>query len=127
MARCKSANCNICGSSHHYLLHRYSSSSNSIIESERPSTSQVFAHHASSDHSVILATSVVTVKDILGKFIMPRALIDSGSQTNLNTENLAQRLKIKKEGGRLNLSGICDTKSCANASLQTVKSRINNT
>ena len=128
VARCKSTKCSVCGSSHHCLLHRYTSSSNSNIESEWPSTFQAFVHHAFSDDSVILTTAVVQVKDISGKFEKARALLDSGSQTNLITEDLAQRLKIKKEGGKLNWSSICDTKSCANASLQmTVKSRINNT
>ena len=95
VARCKSAKCNICGSSHHYLLHRYSSSSNSNIESERPSTSQAFVHYASSDDSVIQskifrATAVVQVEDISGKFVIVRALLDSGPQINL-TQDLPQR------------------------------------
>ncbi|XP_037819937.1 uncharacterized protein LOC119609284 [Lucilia sericata] len=131
VARCSAPKCRICCGSHNALLHRYTTSDNSNASNsnfEQQSTSNASVNYSSSDDRIILATAVVKVRNSSGNFILARALLDSGSQPNLITEELAQLLRLKREGGRLNLNGICETnsysKSCVNL---PVTSRVNST
>ena len=103
VSQCKLSNCRICNQSHHTLLHKYTSSMPN--NSERPSNSHVM-HASVNDDRVILATAVVKVKRKSGDFVLARALLDSGSQTNFVTEDMAQKLQIPKEESLLKLFGV---------------------
>ncbi|XP_065368955.1 uncharacterized protein LOC135961383 [Calliphora vicina] len=133
VARCSSQKCRVCGGAHNKLLHRYSSETQSAntasnFSPDLPSTSNAAVNHSASDVNVILATAVVKVKCSSGDYILARALLDSGSQTNLITEELAQRLRIKRKGGRLNLTGIGEVSSVAKTNIEiSVMSRVNST
>ena len=54
-------------------------------------------HASVNDDRVILATAVVKVKRKSGDFVLGRALLDSGSETNFVTEDMAYKLQIPKE------------------------------
>ena len=107
----------ICNSSHNTLL-RTCSNNASINYFEQPSTSHVSVNYSASDERNILAITMVVVRSYSGQLIPARALLDSGSQPNLITEELAQLLRLKVEGGTLNLNGIGETNSLS-------KSRVN--
>ena len=81
-----------------------------------------------SDERIILATAVVRVRSSSGQLIPARALLDSGSQPNLITEELAQLLRLKKEGCRLSLNSIGETNSLSKSRVNlTVASSVNST
>ena len=122
--------CRIFNGSHNTLLHRCTTTSNkaSINYSEQPSTSHASVNYAASDERIILATAVVRVRSSSGQLIPARALLDSGSQSNLITEELAQLLRLKKEGGSLNLTCIGETNSLSKFRVNlTVTSSVNST
>ncbi|KAI8116345.1 hypothetical protein CVS40_11573 [Lucilia cuprina] len=135
VARCNAQKCRVCGGAHNKLLHRYSSESQSANTVSRvdsvpnaPTTSNNAVKHSSSDDNVILATAVVKVKCSSGVYVLARTLLDSGSQTNLITEELAQKLRIKRKIGRLNLTGIGEVNSIAKSNVEiSVMSRVNST
>ena len=108
--RCLSSKCQICSGSHNTLLHRYNTNLNyaPLNYSEHPSKSHTSVNNSPSDERLILATAVVRVRSNTGQMIPARALLDSGFQPDLITEELAQLLHLKKEGGRLNLNGIAE-------------------
>ncbi|KAH8346294.1 hypothetical protein KR084_005848, partial [Drosophila pseudotakahashii] len=136
VSKCKFNKCRVCGRSHHVLLHRYTVSENSLalpppqeiltppLNQDQHSTSHVM--HATSSDKVILATSIVSVRTKNGEYILARALLDSGSQTNFITEDLAHRLQIRKKESCINTLGISESNSQVKKKVHTVvKSRIN--
>ncbi|XP_033250890.1 uncharacterized protein LOC117189926 isoform X3 [Drosophila miranda] len=136
VVKCKAIKCRVCSRSHHTLLHRYTVSANSLAlpprqespsppsNQNQPSTSHVL--HATALNRVILATSIVSVRTKSGEHILARALLDSGSQTNFITEDLANRLQIRREESCINLLGIGESNSQVKDKIHTVvKSRIN--
>ncbi|XP_075167480.1 uncharacterized protein LOC142239573 [Haematobia irritans] len=133
VAKCKSEKCRICGSSHNSLLHRYTTSQQgeSDVVNSMPieaSSLRASANHSSSNENTILATAVVEVQTRTGEFILARALLDSGSQPNLITEDLVQKLQLKKCKDILNLTGIGEIGSSSKSNVQvTFKSRLNAT
>lgn len=132
VTKCKSSKCRVCQKSHNTLLHQYSANNSQAVAAansdlEQQSTSRATVNHSSSsdEKNVILATAVVEIKNRSGQFVLARALLDSCSQTNLITEDLAQRLKLRKEERNLSLSGVNETNSSAKHFLEaTVRSRI---
>ncbi|XP_052850685.1 uncharacterized protein LOC128261177 [Drosophila gunungcola] len=131
--KCKSNRCRVCNSSHHTLLHIYAPNTNLALPppsqptlmEESPSTSHVL--HANASDRVILATAVVSVQTKSGEFVLARALLDSGSQLNFVTDELAQRIKITREDVCMSLRGIGGTNAQATKKIHTiVKSRIGN-
>lgn len=63
-------------------------------------------HASVSTDQVILAIAIVQIKYKNGKYLLARSLLDSGSQINFITEELAQRLNLQKEDNSLNSPGI---------------------
>ena len=131
MTKCKSSKCRVCSRSHNTLLHIYAANDAQVQSGSSsdpmPSISTAFTHLSSSNKdNVILATALVEIRDKSGQYILARALLDSGSQINFVTEELAQRLQLRKEEQILSLLGIGKTNSSAKFKLQaTVKSRMN--
>ncbi|XP_037957049.1 uncharacterized protein LOC119686867 [Teleopsis dalmanni] len=130
VSRCKASRCRVCNRSHHTLLHQYSTNTPQTglsYNPEQPIISRASVNHSSSnDDQIILATAVITIQGKSGEYQLARALLDSGSQVNLITEELAQRLQLKKEAKTLNLIGIGETNSTVRQKLHaTVRSRIN--
>ncbi|XP_054746629.1 uncharacterized protein LOC129251291 [Anastrepha obliqua] len=105
------------------MLHQYPIS----FETEpQPSTSQAM-HISSLPDRVMLATAVVNVNASSGVKVQARALLDSGYQVNFMTEELMQKLRIRKEKFALNIVGIGNSNKRVQGKLKTyIKSRINN-
>ncbi|XP_075163365.1 uncharacterized protein LOC142235999 [Haematobia irritans] len=130
VSRCKAPRCRICSGAHNALLHRFTEtqSGSTLPSNEQDSPSPVATVNTCgvANNGIILATALVEVRSSTGEYISARALLDSGSQPNLITEELSQRLRLKKEPGLLNLVGIGETYSSSRRKLQaTIKSRIN--
>lgn len=55
---------------------------------------------------VFLSTAIVNVHDKFGRKVKCRVLLDSGSQTNIMTEDLADKLNIKTKFVNVPVRGI---------------------
>jgi len=67
----------------------------------------------------------VSVQTKSGELALARALLNSGSQANFVTDELAQRLNIKRGDGCLSLRGIGGTNAQATKKIhKIVKSRL---
>lgn len=89
--------------------------------------SQAFVNYSSSDEDqVMLATAVVQIRSKSGDYFLARALLDSGSQINFITEDLAQKLKLPRENRDLQLIGIGKANQRINQKVSaTIYSRVN--
>ena len=82
----------------------------------------------SDNKQVVLATAIVELQDKRGNYQLARALLDSGSQINLMTEELAQRLGLNKNESDINIVGVGNNNRKVSKSISAlVKSRINDT
>ncbi|XP_062538699.1 uncharacterized protein LOC134206974 [Armigeres subalbatus] len=87
---------------------------NAIQDDELQHTTQssvatTFASNVSTDlreHHMFLSTALVSIKDCNGQSYLARALLDSGSQTNLISERLCQILKLPRKKVNVPISGI---------------------
>ena len=111
--------CRECKMKHHTLLHRpqkqlpdqgnstktYSSMNSTSNKME--STKQFTTGHFSAENeinTVLLSTSPVTIRNSLGDAIKLRALLDSGSQASLVTEDVAKALMLPTQRSQINIS-----------------------
>jgi Protein of unknown function (DUF1759)/Putative peptidase (DUF1758) len=107
--QCKSTyNCKECQGRHHTLLHDN--------EYKRKNSS---ANIANNMGTVLLSTACIKCKTITGDILLMRALIDSGAQNSMITENGAQLLKLPYQKSKLLINGI------ENKSGVSVKHKIN--
>ncbi|KAG5884558.1 hypothetical protein JTB14_015693 [Gonioctena quinquepunctata] len=67
-------------------------------------TSHVFNNFV--DNQVLLSTAVVRIKDHRGQLQLARVLLDNGSQSSFITEELCQRLNLKRSPTNLAIRGI---------------------
>ncbi|GFY37521.1 hypothetical protein TNIN_190161 [Trichonephila inaurata madagascariensis] len=114
ISKCKSKHsCSVCGFRRNTLLHRQRESQRSLIYSASPlprsRTPQRREFHSSArkvaaslsgtsrNKTVILPTAVVWVLDhSTGSCIQARAVLDSGSMSNIVTQDFANRLRLHK-------------------------------
>ena len=71
------------------------------------STKQFTTGHFSADNeinTVLLSTSLVTIRSSSGDAIKLRALLDSGSQTSFVTEDVAKALMLPTQLSQINVS-----------------------
>ncbi|XP_055714786.1 uncharacterized protein LOC129808906 [Phlebotomus papatasi] len=129
VSQCSYPTCKLCSQQHNRMLHEgnfVQRDSKRIPSTETPSSTQkktsiqstqtdteVISSHpvASSDTCdkiprVLLATAVVQVEDSFGKFQLCRVLLDSGSQVNLISNNLCQRLRMKPSPANILVEGV---------------------
>ncbi|XP_038106731.1 uncharacterized protein LOC119766322 [Culex quinquefasciatus] len=73
-----------------------------------PQVAPPFSAQASkpADTTVFLATAVIRVLDVHGRYQQARALLDSGSQSNFVSESLCQKLGLKRRRINLPICGI---------------------
>ncbi|XP_034935131.1 uncharacterized protein [Chelonus insularis] len=129
---CRSSTCKHCGDKHNSLLHKEfkqaadNQSNTSLVktaDSSTPtsaSTSMAVYCNQKPQTRVILSTAKIYMKDVHGNLVIGRALLDSASQSNIITEELARKLKLSfKKEDRL-ISGINESRSSAkkNMSIQ---------
>ena len=129
-SNCKSQHgCKVCGSRHNTVLHQHVTNditSNNNYNTTQPTTS---AHCATEiiPKQVLLSTAVVLLKSANHKYIECRALLDSGSQSNFISSNLAKKLGIHCQSVNIPVSGINNTKSEITEKIVTIlKSRVTN-
>lgn len=122
-----SSNCKTCNCRHNTLLHTEKTVNNrqvgqscqqvqptNSIERGESSASHVTRDAQGSCHvarhrmqsQVLLSTAIVLVRDSMDQLHKCRALIDCGSQSNFVTEDLVQRLKLKKSYNRIIMQGV---------------------
>ncbi|XP_026462759.1 uncharacterized protein LOC113365404 [Ctenocephalides felis] len=105
---CKfSQNCKICQKKHHTMMHVYNDNKDSTSEEKVRSsetTQKVLFSQESNSISVLLATAIINIENTRGELCEARALLDSGSQTNLVTKDLAERLQLPQFNSRNTLS-----------------------
>ncbi|XP_032589276.1 uncharacterized protein LOC116804701 [Drosophila mojavensis] len=88
-----------------------------VLRSQKAISSVNHARIASDQ--VLLATAVVKIKDQSGSYHLARALLDSGSQVNFITEELAKQLKLERQRSGTQLLGIANCQSSVRHSVQT--------
>ncbi|RLU19576.1 hypothetical protein DMN91_008133 [Ooceraea biroi] len=96
--------CSACGSRHHSSLHdacREESSKTSLVTRKGPVKSTV----------VLLATARVRVADRYGDWHQARALVDSGSETSIVSEELSQTLKLPRSASSVTIFGVGGSKA----------------
>lgn len=122
-ANCLNKNtCRECQMKHHTILHETGDNQ------ENPEGSKtVLLAHVKKHKQVLLLTAIVNVKNSSGEFIPCRALLDSGSESNLMTERFSQLLKLKKNRHHIKLNGIGQEPITITSMVEsTIKSRNSN-
>lgn len=76
---------------------------------------------------VLLPTAIIRIADNKGNFIQARALLDSGSNCNLISENLASKLCLPTKYSNINIKAICHSNFPASITLTaTIASNYSN-
>lgn len=113
VSNCKSnTSCRICNKPHNTLLHMNRENATNI-SSESDSKTILTNHIRTESDQVLLGTVAVHLFDSLGKPIKVRALLDSGSQSNLITSSLCNSLGLYKKRTDTIIVGINKEKSTA--------------
>lgn len=150
---CQSSKCKKCSIKHSTLLHDAYPSSSASSQSTTPQTQKPAPSDPTSTTStskdtpvtqtvavsstvlssqtvskVFLATAVVKILDRDNNVHLCRAILDSGAQMNLMTQELCQKLKLNKSSSSVMICGVTNSHSLAKHQTDTiVQSRINDT
>ncbi|XP_015377244.1 PREDICTED: uncharacterized protein LOC107171508 [Diuraphis noxia] len=119
-------NCRICKRRHNTLLHFEKSTdptqrveiqapqvgaNSQNVGSQEPNISAAASLLAGSEQGyVFLSTAIILTVDRLGKQKQCRAVLDSGSQVNFISGNLANRLQLRSQRAALPVSGIGESR-----------------
>lgn len=142
MKDCNSKNvCKQCGLKHHSSLHRNkettsqnhavqtnSTSQEQVKESEEDSVSLMSTNHKSttllSASQTLISTVKVMIQDSQGNWQIVRAILDSGSDENLITQDMANKLGLTLTTIKKSIHGVNNQKTPVRYELNaTVKSR----
>ncbi|KAJ8946582.1 hypothetical protein NQ317_002553, partial [Molorchus minor] len=133
--QCKKSSCRQCNKKHNSMLHVQPEASGEIQQNNNNSNNnQPVAPAAVVGHTInnsvsqmLLSTAVVNVKDNKGNIQSARVLLDQGSQSNFITDNLCNKLGLKKRPVDFSISGVGQIVSEANyITSLTIMSRLNN-
>ncbi|XP_050534989.1 uncharacterized protein LOC126902010 [Daktulosphaira vitifoliae] len=95
---CKAKGCRICNDKHNTLLHQ---------DKETVHNSATALHSSGRyENQVLLSTAIVKIKDRANKTWYVRALLDSGSQSNFITTDLANGLGLSKRKVKVTIEGV---------------------
>ncbi|XP_072403118.1 uncharacterized protein [Diabrotica undecimpunctata] len=108
-SNCKYGACKKCKAKHHSLLHLdkqsvHTTDTNQRVESEPEHQVSLSAH--SNVAQSILSTAVVQIFDKIGRVHQCRAFLDCGSQSNLITRELADKLALSRSEVNISIVGI---------------------
>ncbi|XP_055691286.1 uncharacterized protein LOC129794555 [Lutzomyia longipalpis] len=131
---CKSSTCKKCNTKHSTLLHdAFPASTPPENQQNTPPAPQVpnntpnqtvaISSSVLSSHTgtrVFLATAVVEILDKENKVHLCRAILDSGAQLNLITQELSQKLKLDKFAAPIVIKGVTGSQSVAKYQVETV-------
>ena len=110
---CKSkSSCKKCQARHNTLLHVEPHSKNG-----ETSSSVVLGHQGTFFSAGILPTAIVTIEDQASNIHTCRALLDTGSQINLISEEAAQRMGLKREKRSLTVNVVGNISKTHNSGL----------
>lgn len=133
--KCRSSSCKKCNKKHNTLLHidefypkGNSENMSSQNQAQRPveQLPSVLSSVQRNTPHVMLSTALITIFDKFGNAHVCRAILDSGSQSNLLTKSLYEKLQLKKCDENVSLTGVNLSKSQVNGSINaTIKSRVN--
>lgn len=119
--KCKFKGCKKCGKFHNNLLH----SQNDEAPTQSCSTAVNIAPTTNVNILNILSTVVVKIYDNYNEPILARALLDSGSQSNFISIELADKLRLPRKGVTCTIPGVNTSKSRAVHSITTkIESRL---
>lgn len=99
-ADCKSGNCKKCNKKHHTMLHF--EKAKTVETTETSATINLLA----TSHDVLLSTVKLIIYDNNNQPQHCHALLNSGSQSCFITEDLTQRIKVKKSYVYIPVTGI---------------------
>lgn len=136
---CEFGACKKCNKKHNTLLHinshqqkssaqqeGESTSSTSTNQQAIPVTSANLSRQQTTSQQVLLPTARINVYDKHGHLHECRALLDSGSQSNFISRDLAKRLGLSQKPTSFFIAGIGNSSSQANTFTQIrIKSRFN--
>ncbi|XP_058840942.1 uncharacterized protein LOC131696416 [Topomyia yanbarensis] len=95
--------------------------------SSEQSRNKLACNHSQAIKTVMLLTAVVNVRDRNGSVLPCRTLLDNGSQVNLISESMVNRLGLERKPVCIPITGIGSSKTYArDIILAEVRSRINN-
>ncbi|XP_022182788.1 uncharacterized protein LOC111042467 [Myzus persicae] len=120
--KCKFKGCRKCGDKHNTLLHTTVNDDNS----EPTASTSINAHAAGNvEHThVLLSTAIINIRGKSNEIFCARALLDSGSQSNFITQELAQKLQLDRKKVNFAITGIDGATNHAHFSVTTaVQSR----
>ena len=132
-SKCPSTSrCRVCNCPHHTTLHIFSAPAAHHVEQQQHSSSSGTVIPQSAVSLVarcfkraIIPTAVVLIADNCGSFVPARVLLDSCSEINFITEELAKRLKLKLYPANQRINGIGEVQTSVKYSVQaTIMSRI---
>lgn len=103
---CKAQACTICNKPHHELLHRDSGNARAQSVADPANSTALQSALLANRGASYLATAVVLVEDANGKFRKCRCVLDSGSQINLVTAQVASELGLRMSEAQYSLNGI---------------------
>lgn len=134
---CTRFRCPLCNGKHNKLLHTDSE------KSEEPSTSSQDNVHKNKNNNttvnsnqfvsvstykkqILLGTALIWVFDRFGKRHLARCLLDNGAMSNVISENLAQKLGLRREKVQVSVGVINDVKMTVDHKIRgTIESRFN--
>ena len=117
--------CRVCQGKHHTQLHYNFTGNNSPLNSpglsaniiseqetsQNNSISENFCTLAAKQHQIMLSTAQIIIMTKEGQKVPARALLDSASQSNFMTEQLAQKLNLKRKIAPYSVGGLNNTQS----------------
>lgn len=142
--KCSQSVCKRCSNKHHWSLHSHKNNydnSHQVVEtppiagpSHDVGQSQMNASASLTSNNIdlnenskliLLATAVVNVRDVHGKNWQCRALLDSASERNFITAELAMKLKVPIQNSNWLVSGVgCRTSNVSSTVSLKVESRV---
>jgi len=133
---CRSGPCRKCQKRHNTMLHlsatnepnqasNSSANSTQVNNSQLPVSTKCIASQLSS--SILLSTAVIYIYDSNNQAYPCRALLDSGSQMNFITKELADKLQLEERSLAVSVSGVMEGVIHSRRAVTVcIKSRFNN-
>lgn len=109
ISSCMSGSCNKCGKKHNTLLHKIQELDDQLQSEPTTSVNTSISNHAfnvETSTQILLSTALVYVLDSNGNKHTCRVLLDTGSQSNLITTSLVDKLSLDKKPTKISIAGI---------------------